>query len=260
MKNLQVFWQLLRINLKKSLIYRINFLITVWAMFLWIFIYVVFFEVLFLHVNDLAGWDKAEMLTFLAFYYFIQSIGNVFYRESFEIFNEKLRYGYLDQSLTKPTSLQLLTFFYDIRFDHLVDFFLTGLLFFYIGIQTNLTLNVPFVFFGLALALFGNLLFYGLLLCVASVLFYVDRMDGVGSFMWHLSQIARYPRQIYTGFAKVLFQFIFPIALLTSIPAEVALGQGSFKLIGFFLGISILFFGIGNLLFWLGLQKYHSAS
>ena len=229
-------------------------------MSLWIGLYVVFFEVIFLHTGNIAGWGRGEVLTFLAFYYFITGLGNVFYRESFEQFSEKMRRGLIDQKLTKPVSFQIITFFEHIRFDHFIDVFVTGLLFIYISVETDVVFSLPYLFTALIISLLGNTLFYGTLLFVTSFTFIVDRFDAASSFIWHISQVSRYPRQIYTGVGKYIFQFFFPIALIASIPAEFALQSANLNLLGYFLGISILFLIIGNLFFRWGLSRYSSAN
>jgi ABC-2 type transport system permease protein len=259
-KDLNIFWQLFKLNIKKSLIYRINFLITLWGMFLWIGLYVAFFELLFNQVDSMAGWTKGEAMLFLAFYYFIQGIGNIFYRESFENFSEEVRRGTLDQVITKPASTQILSFFKNIRFDHTIDLAVTALLFIYIATQTDTQFSIPFLILGMLLAFFGNILFYGILLMVSSIIFIADRIEGLGSMIWHMSQVTRYPRQIYTGFGKLIFQFIFPVALMASIPAEVTLRQSDLSAIGYFIGFSLLFLLLGNISFRLGLKRYNSAN
>ncbi len=259
-KNLKIFWQLFRINMKQSMIYRINFLITILSMGMWIFIYVGFFEVLFLKIDNLAGWEKDEILIFLAFYYLLQGIGNILYRESFEDFSNQITHGLIDNALTKPASAQVLLFFRTIRFDHIIDLLLTILLILYILLTTNINLNPLSLILGIILGIFGNLLFYGFLLLFSSIVFYVDKFDSIPSLLWHVSQISRYPRQIFTGFGKLLFQFILPITLIVSVPAEVALERSNYQIILYFIGISIIFFLIGNIAFNRGLKKYTSSN
>ena len=57
-----------------------KFLITILSMGMWIFIYVGFFEVLFLKIDNLAGWEKDEILIFLAFIIYFKASG-IFYTE-----------------------------------------------------------------------------------------------------------------------------------------------------------------------------------
>lgn len=259
-KNLKIFWQLFKINMKQSMIYRINFAITILSMGMWIFIYIGFFEVLFLKIDNLAGWKKEEILIFLAFYYLLQGIGNILYRESFEDFSNQITHGLIDNALTKPASTQVLLFFRIIRFDHIIDLLLTILLIIYILITTNIHLNPMTFILGIIFGIFGNFLFYGILLLFASIVFYVDKFDSIPSLLWHISQISRYPRQIFTGFGKLLFQFILPITLIVSVPAEVALERSNYAIILYFISISFIFFLIGNLSFKIGLRKYTSSN
>jgi ABC-2 type transport system permease protein len=260
MKHLRLFWELIRINIKKSLIYRVNFAVTFVSISLWILLYVIFFEVIFSHVDTLGGWNKGEALVVLGFYYIVQGISNIFYRENFENFDQRLRQGELDQVLTKPASPQMLSFFMNMRIDHIVDLLITSIIFLYVHTQTDVVLTWPLLGLGLLISLFGNILFYSILLSLVTLVFFFDRIEVIGSTLWNISQIARYPRQIYTKFAGVLAQFIFPVALLASIPAEVALGEGSLKWVATFGGLSILYFIFGNICFSLGIRRYNSAN
>lgn len=242
------------------MIYRINFLITLVSMGFWIIIYVLFFEVLFLHIDNLAGWTKSELLIFLGFYYFSQAIGNVFFRESFEQIGEEIRRGNLDQALIKPASTQVLIFFRAIRFDHIIDFFLVFILFAYAFATGDIVASPTLFGLGLILAILGNFLFYGILICITSLLFFVEKLDGLASLMWHASQISRYPRQIFTGIGKTIFQFVIPLSLIVSLPSELALGKIDMNLLLFLIFITIFIFTFGNIIFRIGLGKYTSSN
>jgi ABC-2 type transport system permease protein len=260
MNNIKVFWQIFRINIKKSLIYRANFLVTVISITLWMGLYILFFEVIFSHVDSLAGWSKGEALTLLGFFYFVQGISNVFFRESFETFDFKLRKGQLDQVITKPASAQLLSFFVDMRIDHFLDLLITAMIFLYVQFQTDLVLSLPLMAYGLVLSLLGTLLFYGIMLSLITLVFLFDRIDVISSTIWNVSQVSRYPRAIYTSHAATVLQFLFPAALIAAIPAEVAVGSGESYWIFMLIFLSFIFFGIGTMLFHVGLRKYSSAN
>jgi ABC-2 type transport system permease protein len=259
-KNLKIFWQIVKINVKKSLIYRINFLITFIAMILWIGLYVVFFEVIFSHIDSLAGWEKEEVMIFLAFYYLFQGFRNIFYSDGFDGFGRKIRRGEIDPYLTKPASLQMLSFLQDVRFDHLIDLVMTGLLFLYIALAYDYSFSLPFLAMGILLCILGTLLFYGVLLMIASFVFYIEKLDSLNSIVWNITQVSRYPRQIYTKLGKIIFQFIFPIALITSIPAEMTLANNEWEVLIYFCVISVVALFLGNFFFSRGVKHYDSAN
>ena len=216
---------------QKSLIYREQFWITLSALFLWVSIYLVFFEVLFLHVDSVAGWSKGEMLIVLGFYYFGMSIGNTFYRDSFEHFDLNIRQGKLDHVLTKPANPKLLIFFEEMRFDHVIDCFYSLLIFIYAFSITDVNFSVPLLLAGLLAAIVGQMLSFGMLLGLGALVFYVERLDGMGSFIWHLAQISRYPRTSSSTLGKSSFRSWIPLALIGSIPAEIVLGIASLELV-----------------------------
>lgn len=258
--NLKIFWQFIKMNLKQLLIYRANLLVTLWSMILWIGLYAIFFEVLFLHVDQVAGWEKGEMLLFLAMYYLVIGIGNIFYRDGVDEFGERQRRGELDKMITKPASLQLQAFFDKIRIDHLMDILLTAMLIAYISRFTDVQFTLLSSLAGLALAIFANILFYSFTLIISAITIYVDRLEGAGSLLWSASQFSRYPRQIFKGAVGFVVKFIFPIGLIVSLPTEMALQHIDLKLLGYFFVISLVFFSMASLFFKHALKSYSSAN
>ncbi len=260
MKTLHIFAELFRLNLKKSLIYRANFWVTLVGMSLWMGLYLLFFETLFQHVNEIAGWTRGEMILLLAFYYFITGLGNIFYKDSFEEFSNTVRQGKLDQWLTKPASTELLVFFNIIRIDHFLDLFLSGFLGLYAVFVAGTQLSLLNLILGLVCGMLGAWLLYSFLLFIGALILVLERLDGAGSFIWNVTQLLRYPRQIYTGPARPLFQFIFPVALIVSVPAEIARGQIEPAILLYFMVACIIFYGLGHFLFKVTLRRYQSAN
>ena len=247
-------------NIKKMLIYRNSFYISLFAMVLWMCIYTALIEVIYGHTQDIAGWSKGGVLIILSFYYFITSIANFLFRDNFEQFGNKMRKGELDQYLTKPGSFQVQCFFANMRFDQLGAPFIVVFLFIYGVSQLDHQVIVSDIALGLVYAGISVVFFYHFLLLVATVTFYLEKAETLGSVMWNLSQVGRYPRQIFTGIAYSFFHFIFPMALITSIPSERFLGiEGGTMHILYFV-IIISFCTISQLFFHVGLKKYSSAN
>lgn len=247
-------------NVKRVLIYRKSFYISFIAVILWMIIYTLLIEVIYGHTNEIAGWGKGEILIILSFYYFITSIANLSFRENFEEFGDKMRRGLLDQYLTKPAGFQIQCFFARMRFDQAGSPFIVLFLFWYGISQLSSPLLPTNVALGFMYSMLSVVFFYHFLLLVAVTTFYLEKADTLGSVMWNLSQVGRYPRQIFLGATKIFFQFIFPIALITSIPAEIFVGfeRGSMHL--FFFAIIAFFCILAQLAFRVGIKKYSSAN
>lgn len=226
----------------------------------WMATYTALIEVIYGHTNEIAGWSKGEILIILSFYYFITSIANFLFRENFEDFGNKMRRGFLDQYLTKPAMFQIQCFFAKMRFDQISSPIIVLFLFWYGASLLTEPLLLQNIIIGFLYAILSVAFFYHFLLLVATSTFYLEKADTLGSIMWNLSQVGRYPRQIFTGFGKVFFEFVFPIALMTSIPAEIFVGFETSKMHFFFFVIVLGFCILAQAVFKIGLRKYSSAN
>lgn len=258
--NLKIFLNLCSMNIKMALIYRKSFYVSLIAIVFWITIYTALIEVIYVHTDEIAGWAKGEILIILSFYYLITGIANFLFRENFEEFGEKMRRGFLDQFLTKPAMFQVQCFFSRMRFDQISSPVIVIFLFWYGASQLTEPLILQNIVIGCLYAILSVAFFYHFLLLVATSTFYLEKADTLGSVMWNLSQVGRYPRQIFTGFGKIFFQFIFPMALITSIPAEIFVGFEALQMHIFFFAIVLGFCILAQLVFNIGLKKYSSAS
>ena len=260
MHTFKTFLKLISTNIKKNMIYRANFMVTLLGVSLWMTMYVLFFEVLFGHVDSIAGWQKGEVFVFLAFYYIVQGLASTFYKEGFEVFDRKLIRGELDPLLTKPVPSQMLFFFSNVRIDHVLDVLLAFFIFAYASLTTDLSLTLGNLALSSVHLIASTVLFYHLMLCMILPVFIFERIEVISSTFWNVSQITRYPRQIFTGAGRVVVQFIFPIALLGAIPAEIALGKAEpiWSLLLF--ALTFIFILIGNASYKYGLSLYNSAN
>ena len=258
--NSKIFVQLCSMNIKMVFMYRKSFYVSFIGIIFWMTIYVGLIEVIYGHTSEIAGWGKGEILIILSFYYFITSIANFLFRENFENFGDKMRKGELDQFLTKPAAFQIQCFFARMRFDQISSPVIVLFLFWYGASQITEPLLASNITIGFAYAILSVAFFYHFLLLVATSTFYLEKADTLGSVMWNLSQVGRYPRQIFTGLSKIFFQFIFPMALITSIPAEMFIGFERSDIHILFFVIVIGFCILAQLLFNIGIKKYASAN
>ena len=234
MHTIRIFFKLCELNLKKLFIYRISFVISLALMTIWVLADTLLIEVIFYHTNTLAGWDKGQVLLIMSFYYYVQNLSDMFFKDNFEEFGEKVRRGLLDFDIVKPVPTGLLAFFREMRFDHAAGLVITSGLF---GYALH-TLNKPLIFtdvlFGFGLILVSLVLYFAFLSCIASLTFFIQRTDTFYALIFNISQVSRYPRQIYTSIVGKILTFGLPLALIASIPAEVALHVQETGLVLFF--------------------------
>lgn len=259
-KNLKIYWHLFKINLKVLFEYRLLFFLELLSGSLWVIGYAVFIEVIFLHTETLAGWEKGETLLLLSFYYVFQTIGEIFFIDNFEAFPLHLRRGELDFHLVKPVSSRMMVFMREMKIQDISHFIVTGVLFAYAinslseGIQTSSLL------YGLLLTIPSISLYFSINSIIATTALWLEKNDTLRTMSWNLRQIAKYPRQIYKGAFQYIFSFIIPFALLAAIPAEVAINLENSTYLFIFLGLTILFHYFSHWFWHHGLKRYSSAN
>lgn len=260
LKDLKIFYELIKINLKKLVEYRLLFFVELFTMILWSLAYIIFIEVIFLHTETLAGWTKSQALFILAFYYAFQTFAEVFFIDNFENFSLALRRGELDFELTKPASSRMLIFLKEMKFQDMSHFIMTIVLFFYASAELPEALDSSFFILGLLLVAPAVVLNFCIHSIVSTTAFWLQKNESLRAMLWNFRQTAKYPRQIYRGAFRVFFQFIIPFALLATIPAEVAMKFSNAPLPLIFVGLSIAFFYISKWFWDTGLKKYSSAN
>lgn len=259
-KIVKLFIQLVSINFKYFLEYRLSLLISFFLTFFWILSYLVFTEAIFYNINSLAGLNKGQVLLIFSFYYLFQTIGNILYRDNFEDFADSMRRGELDLILTKPVPHRMMIFFNKMRFDFLSSFIIVVFLMLYA--YSNLTTEFEFWPFlvGCVYSVIGTIIFYSLLSIIASLAFWLQRNETLGVLIWNLSQISRYPRQIFGKAFSFILTFMLPFALLASVPAEISLRMIEWQYLVYTVIVCVVIYLL-SLKFWqVGIKRYSSAN
>lgn len=260
MQNLRTFLQLCKMNFSLMLIYRVSFFISLVLMLFWVFAFTLLVEVIFLHTDTLVGWGKGEVLLILGFYYLLQNIGDIFYKDNFERFGLVLRRGEFDFAITKPVSSRVLSFFRIIRFDHAAGLFVTATLFIYALKNISAPVSWYMLFFGFLFSIVASVLYYYILTLVATLAFFIEKNETFNVLIWNVSQVSRYPRQIYRAFIGKILTYGIPLALLASLPAEVAVQFKHGPLPFIFILLVFLFSIMSHILWKVGVKHYRSAA
>lgn len=258
-RTFRVFQKLCSLNFKVLLMYRASFFISFFIMGAWVLSFTLLVLIIFEHVETLAGFRKGEVLLILSFYYLFQNISDIFYKENFERFSDILRRGLFDLRLVKPVPNRFFTFFYEMRFDHASSVLMTFALFIFSLSQLETSPKPSLFLIGVGFGLIASWIYFSLLTMIAVICFWVSKNETLNHLIWHLSQISRYPRQIYGNIFQKIFTFGLPLALLAALPAEVTIDRISFSLVFYFLTIALLLSFVSRLLWEKGLRRYTSS-
>ncbi|GAB5602133.1 ABC-2 family transporter protein [Thermus sp. FJN-A] len=202
------------------------------------------------------GWAFEEALLVLAAFTLLQGVGSTLLAPNLNKIVEHVQQGTLDFVLLKPIDPQ---FWLSLRAFSpwgLGDFLLGMGLLLYAGKRLGLGLG-DYALFALYFLL-GALMLYSLWFLLATTSIWFVKIYNVTEVLRGLLEAGRFPISSYPALYRVFFTFVVPVAFLTTVPAEAALGQGRAPLLA--LGMAGVLFGLSRAFFRLALRGYTSAS
>ena len=98
-----------------------------------------------------------------------------------------------------------------------------------------------------------------LIMCIAPA-FWITSAQGIEGSYFTLSEFSRLPRAAFKGLAQVAFVWILPVVVVSNAPASTLLHGFDLRVVGWLLGITLVWFTLAVILFHRGLRRYTSAS
>lgn len=253
---LRVFLLFLRLSLAAEMEYRLNFLLGLLSSALTLL--GALFGLLLLYQGGYrpGGWAFEEALLVLAAFTLLQGLGSTLFAPNLNKIVEHVQQGTLDFVLLKPLDPQ---FWLSLRAFSpwgLGDVLLGLGLLLYAGVRLGLG---PWDYGAFAgYWLLGALMLYSLWFLLATTSIWFVKIYNVTEVLRGLLEAGRFPVGAYPALYRVFFTFVVPVAFLTTVPAEVALGRGE----GTFLALvlAVLLFLLARGFFRLALRSYTSAS
>ena len=204
--------------------YRFDFFAEGMLAVVWLAITLVPLAVVYARRTSVAGWSYPEALVVVGLFSMLKAVLDGGVMPSLNHVVDGVRKGTLDFILLKPADAQFLVS--TARFEpwRILDFLGS------IGI-------VLFAFHRLArwpgassvcvgLCLFGValMLVYSLWILVVSLSFRVVKVDNLSYLFMSIFDAGRWPIHVFKGALRVLFTVVFPLALMTTYPAQALLG------------------------------------
>lgn len=256
----RLYYSFFRNCLIREMMFRGNFVIRVLTEIVWLGLYVVFVEVLFSHINLLAGWTKYEMLLLFGTSHVIsQTFEGLFFVNCIEL-PESIRTGNLDFFLIKPINAQFLISTRFIDLGAIANIFIGFILVGYSWMHLSYALNIQNILIYLVLILNGMLIYYAIMFILMTISFWTIRGEGMISVYYQSTNFARQPAEIYRGVLKIILTFVFPMLVVVNFPVKAIIHALSGWLIvyGLIAGLVLLY---ASHRFWsFAVKDYRSAS
>lgn len=247
-------------GLIREMMFRWNFIIRIFTEVAWLAASLAFWQVLFHYTGRISGWNKYEVYLLVGTAHLIhQAFEGLFFSNLVQI-PEMIRSGNMDFNLTKPLNSQFLVSTRYIDMGSLANvilgFFIAG----YAVSHLHITLTPLRIMGYLLLSLNGMLIYYSIMFTLMTLAFWIVRVDGVIGVYFNVINFARQPADIYRGFLKIFFIFIFPMLVTINFPVLVIIRGLSFPLFIWSLAVGLFSLYISQLFWKYALNHYSSAS
>ena len=239
--------------------YRANVLLHILAKLLWMAMTLIFFEVIYLHTDEIVGWDKSEVLILFGTFLVIRAIFAAFFFDGPSTLPELIQTGRLDLLLAKPVNSQFAIAARETDVGDLARLFLGVFLvlrsFGELGIAVGLGQTIVY----LLLIPASVMILYSLYFMVLTTSIWLVRLDNVGEVINTIIFLGKFPVSVFPKTVTFLLTFVFPIAFAGMVPAQVLLNRFSWPLVTYGLCISVVLLYLSHRFWNFALKHYTSA-
>jgi ABC-2 type transport system permease protein len=250
----------LAISFLTAMQYRTDFVVRGLIAILWMAVTLVPVLVVFGVRKTVAGWTFPESLVVVAWFTLLRAVLEGAVSPGLTAVVEHVRHGTLDFVLLKPADAQFLVSTAKIEPWHLVDVFGSLAIFGYAFAKIGRWPSALNLLAGLAFLILAIVILYSIWILVVSASFWVIKVDNLSYLFGSLFDAARWPITVFRGALRVVFTFVFPIALLTTYPAMALLGRLDAKTAAGALAGGLVFAWLARRVWRRALAMYTSAS
>lgn len=260
-RNIKCILLLIRLKLSRMMVFRFSFFGAFFADGTLFIVQLLTFSAIYAHVDGIGGWNRGQMILFVGTFSMINALNMLIYFFGVVDLPEMIKRGDLDQYLTKPMNPLLRITFESVNPGSLPLVVLSLLIIGHgvsvAGIEVSLARGVAYA----ALVLLMTVLWYDMELILRTIPFFVISANGIVALEVHLLELNfKIPGVLFKGAFKVLFYFVFPYGVMSTVPTQFLSGALTPAGLAQALGISV-FFTAFALWFWrFGLSHYKSAS
>lgn len=254
-----VFWLFRKMRFMAMLEYRSDFFFWSFVNVMWTTFNFLFFDILLSATGNLGSWTKTDMYFLLANFTILDAfIWSLIYK-NMKAYTQSIFEGSLDTILLKPMSTQYLLWIRENTYTGLFRM-LTGLsVLIYMSMSQSITPTFSNFILYLLTMVTGIILMYSLWFTIATIAFYVDKLDNINEIFPNLRRLFEVPRTVYTGSVSYMVTAVIPLALIATIPTEIFLNKPDWPWVLFFFFITAVWFLVSRAFFTFSLSKYSSV-
>src|SRR4051812_35556495 len=256
-----IYIELWKNSVAREMGFKSNFILWIIVELLWFMLQLAFFNVIYSHTNNIAGWTRWQVVLLVGASHFIQQIFQAFFLTNCVNLSELVRTGKLDFMLLLPVNTRFLVSLRTVDLGGFVNAGSAVAVMAFALHKLHITPSFVQVLGFLSLVVCGILLHYSLMMILAASAFYTVRAQGIVWGYYQIFNLARMPDTAFRGLFRVMFTYVLPVTLVSNVPARtLAQTLTSPHRALFLVAIGIGWFFISELIWRFSLRRYTSAS
>lgn len=260
MRYLRLYARFVEFSFSRALQFRLDFFFRIAMDLIYYVFNLLFFEVIYLHAGQFAGWNSAQARVFVGLYILIDALQMTLFSNNTWMLPGLVNKGDLDYYLLRPVSSLFFVSLRDFAANSFVNLLMAATILGWALLSGPVGLTpVTLGLCGLYLAI-GLLLHYSLHMIFVLAVFWTQSGQGFAFLHWTFTRFTERPDRIYTGVLRVLVTTVLPYGIIASFPARLVLEGFHWPVFLKLAGLAIGFFGIVLWMWNRGLKIYASAS
>jgi ABC-2 type transport system permease protein len=260
MKYLKFYFRLFRLDIMSQMVDRLNFFLWMIVHTISLLTYIFFFKIIFSGGLTINGWNLYQVLLVLGVGTLITGLGSLTFFSFMYDFGTEIATGFFDTRLLKPLDAHFQAAFLDIDVEDLIMAPVAIILIFYSLSQLHQPFLLANTLVFLILIACSLVSLFSIISLIQSLAFKHVHIEAATDFVWTVANISKYPAKSIGGISQAASVLLLPIALISSVPAEVLFGRFDWPWIVGSITAALTLFVISRKVFQKGLRGYTSAS
>lgn len=248
-----------KIQIMKLFEYRGDFLFWAIVSLLWTFFNFFYFGLIFSQGNGVEGWSYYQIMLLISFFTMLDSFTWSIFWQNMSEYTRQIFDGELSKYLLQPVNSIYVILTQHSSYHNTPRFFIGFFMLVHSIQKLGITVSLGQIIMALLAFVFGLLLIYSCWFIMATMAFWVERLQNINEVMPQFRSVYQVPVKVYTGIPGFIFSFLVPLGLVTTVPSEIILGKNSTASLVYLIVSSLLFFGISIVFFKKSIRKYSSV-
>lgn len=260
LRHLKLIWLFTRVSIQDTAAYRTDFFAHVLVTLLNFGAELVGLWTIFHNTNSLNGWGVFEMLALLGVFRTMTGFIGMIIAPNMRLIMDDVREGRLDFILLKPLNSQFYVSFRRVIVWRLTDISLGILLIVLACSKLSVSIGLGTVIMFVIMLAAGAVIIYSFWLVLATLAFWLTRVNNMEMVFWNVFEAGRYPVEIYPTSIRFGLTYIVPLAFITTFPAGALVGRSDLSGVALAIFFAAASFTIASMFWRYGLRNYSGAS